>query len=553
MSNFFIVDDQDASIKYTGKWKLAGQQIDYSQTASAGSSGATMSFSFSGNFITAVGDIYTGESCNATFNIDGSLTNFTSPGPTMDHNLYQQTLFTSPTLDDGNHTLIYTVETCNDTQPALWLDYLLYNTSTSPVIGGTAFYDDRDSRIAYTGAWNSTSEDNSFRGTITGLEQNGSLLFDFQGTSVQVFGRLDNTSIGQITDSIFSVDGTSPVTFTAVTSSNIAHNKQLYASRTLNQGQHRLTVNNTGSLPLWVDYILVRGQTTTGNTQIANNTGNSHAHTLSVLVGSVVGGICGILLIITITILLYRRRYKFSFIKRFENKSGQQDYSSTDKADMDEIMVPHRPQFRAHQASSSLSKASSVYESEQRSLTHRQPPLLSSQDAYDTSISGSDASESGYNEVTHFEERLHPQSSYEASYISMPNPYSTRHSHRSYSESSVAYYSVAADDSDMRSSSYAHTSAMPPLTNTPSENMSSNGYGFNFIPTRHLQSATVHEDQSSEADIKQRQGQFFVLSVDGLTASPLVHTDSGIRLHDSPRHGSGSHSQPELPPVYTEE
>jgi hypothetical protein len=48
MSNVLIVDDQDASIQYTGHWNTAGQLADFSRTASAGSSGDSMSFSFSG-------------------------------------------------------------------------------------------------------------------------------------------------------------------------------------------------------------------------------------------------------------------------------------------------------------------------------------------------------------------------------------------------------------------------------------------------------------------------------------------------------------------------
>ncbi|KAJ3986943.1 hypothetical protein F5890DRAFT_1551799 [Lentinula detonsa] len=553
MSNLFIVDDQDASIKYTGKWSLAGQQVDFGQTTSSGSSGATLSFSFSGHLIAAVGDLYAGGVCNATFAIDGTSTSFSTPA--INNNRYQQTLWTSPSLDDGNHTLVYTIPSCNNSDSAPWIDYLLYNSSSSSVTGGTTFFDDRDSRIAYTGTWNSTSGDDDFRGTITSIAQGGSFLFDFEGTSVQVFGRVDNTSIGEITDSSFSVDSAPSVSFTAVTSSNVVHNKQFYASRTLDPGQHRLIVQNTGIIPLWVDYILVRGQTDLGDTPLSSKSSHSGGHDISIIVGSTVGGVCGILLLIGITILLYRHRYKILLIqnKRQENKVHQHDSSSPVRAvgiDLDsEVVVPHHPQFRAHHPSSSFSKPGSVFELERRSLTRRQLPLPP-QDINDTTVSEFEVSELVYDEMYHVERRLHDQLSHEGSYISLPNPYSTRHSHRSYSQSS-ATHSVNPSHT-VHSTSCAYTDVTPPFTNAMSDNFSSNGYGFSFIPTHHIPPSLAHDDNLSDADTKQRQGQFFVLSVDGMTASPLVHTDSGLRLHNS-RNDVDPELQPELPPVYTVE
>ncbi|KAJ3891439.1 hypothetical protein GG344DRAFT_65425 [Lentinula edodes] len=298
MNNTFIVDDQDASLKYTGNWSLAGQQVDFGQTASTGNP------IYEGNLLTAVGDLYGGGTCNCTFSIDGALTNFTSAAP--HGNQYQQTLWTSPTLNDGNHTFIYTVSSCNNSESAVWLDYLLYNTSgTTPVIGGTNFFDDQDPRIAYSGNWSSIPEEDDFRGTITSLGPSSSFLFDFEGTSIQVFGRVDNASIGEITEASFSVDGAPSVSFTAVTASNAVHNKQFYASRPLDTGQHQLAVSNTGNIPLWIDYILVRGQTTISNAAPSKVTGTSHHHNISVIVGSIVGGVCGIFLLFGI-ILLYR-------------------------------------------------------------------------------------------------------------------------------------------------------------------------------------------------------------------------------------------------------
>ncbi|KAJ3937693.1 MAG: hypothetical protein NXY57DRAFT_1080170 [Lentinula lateritia] len=582
MNNTFIVDDQDASLKYTGNWSLAGQQVDFSQTASTGSTGATASFSFSGmsnltthifeflfsignpiykgNFLTAVGDLYGGGTCNCTFSIDGALTNFTFAAP--HGNQYQQTLWTSPTLNDGNHTFIYTVSSCNNSESPVWLDYLLYNASgTTSVIGGTNFFDDQDSRIAYSGNWSSIPGEDDFRGTITSLGPSSNFLFDFKGTSIQVFGRVDNASIGEITEASFSVDKAPSVSFTAVTASNAVHNKQFYASRPLDTGQHQLAVSNTGNIPLWIDYILVRGQTTISNAAPSKVTGTSHHHNISVIVGSIVGGVCGTLLLFGI-ILLYRHFKRPKSVTRKDEdslppgavgKSILKDLTSIIMAkfttpDLADVVVPHRPQF-VHHTSSSLSKASSISE-EQRILTRRQLPLPPPQSIYDAS-----APEFGYRDVHDLQSYLQPDLTHEGSYISLPNPYSTHHSHRSYSESSVSR-SVTPSHT-IHSTSFVQSDATPFVSsvNPTSEDFlpsEVSGYGFSFTPTRQIQ-RTIPADGESYSDIKQQQRQFFILSVDGMTASPLVHTDSGIRLLHRPRNNVYPELQPELPPMYTVE
>jgi hypothetical protein len=123
--------------------------------------------------------LYAGGTCSATFSIDGAVTNFTS-SPT-NNTLYQQTLWSSSTLNDGNHTLVYTVSSCDSSQSFVWLDYLLYTSSNYSVTGATSFFDDSNAGIIYSGTRNSTLEDNAFRGTITSMEQGSSFQFTFNG------------------------------------------------------------------------------------------------------------------------------------------------------------------------------------------------------------------------------------------------------------------------------------------------------------------------------------------------------------------------------------
>ncbi|KIK56169.1 hypothetical protein GYMLUDRAFT_826941 [Collybiopsis luxurians FD-317 M1] len=253
-----------------------------------------MTFSFSGSFISVIGDLYAGGTCNGTFSIDGTVSNFTSAATSITQN--QQTLWSSSALNEGNHTLIYTASSCNSSQSFVSIDYLLYNSSSTSVSGATSFFDDRNSSLVYSGNSNSTSGIGDFQGTITGLQKGGSFQFGFNGTSVQVYGRVDNASVG-VVDASFSVDGAPSVPFTAVTSNNVVHNKQFFASRTLNPGQHTLIVNNTGDNPVWVDYVLVRGQTSIGGAAPAANTSGSSHLRLDIVIASVVGGVVGIALL----------------------------------------------------------------------------------------------------------------------------------------------------------------------------------------------------------------------------------------------------------------
>jgi hypothetical protein len=126
---------------------------------------------------------------------------------------------------------------------------------------------------------------------------------------VQVYGQVANTT-GQVTEASFSVDGSPPVPFTAITSGILVPNKQLYASRPLNAGQHKLSFSNMGNTPVSVDYILVRGSTSVV-AQTPGNSSSPHHHSIYVLVGSIVGGLCAALILVALLVFLIRSRRKF--------------------------------------------------------------------------------------------------------------------------------------------------------------------------------------------------------------------------------------------------
>ncbi|KAF5381920.1 hypothetical protein D9757_007578 [Collybiopsis confluens] len=549
MSSLFIVDDQDASIKYTGRWNLTGQQADFSQTAFSASSDATMSFAFSGNSVTVVGDLYTGGSCNGTFAIDGNnVSNFSSPITNFTQN--QQTLWSSPTLNEGNHTLVYTTSSCNSSQSFFSIDYLLYNSSTTSSTGATLFFDDSDSQIVYSGSTNSTSGINDFQGTITGLQNGGSLQFKFGGTSVQVYGRVDNATAGAITDASFSVDGAPSVSFTAVTTSVLVHNKQFFSSRPLSSGQHTLTVSNKGGIPLWVDYILVRGQTDVGSTPLPASTSGSSHHPLGIIVGSIVGA--GLILLIGIAIFLFRRRSLPFFPSRPKNHRPKSP-PPAQALNLNDALPRHRPKFIPQDVPSSVSDMthSSV---ELHSFPYRRLPHSQAPSTYDLSVADDSfaTSDITYHDEDYLGHTEQPQLSREGSYATLPSPYSIRQGHRSYRSESSAPRSVAPYSGYSVHTEEGPRAYVASVTEHSSvRNSSNSGYGFSSVPPRRIRRSTVtnpttEEENISVAELKRRQGEVYVLSVAGMHSEPVVHTDSGIRLRDP-------EFEPELPPMYTAE
>lgn len=144
----------------------------------------------------------------------------------------------------------------------------------------------------------------------------------------------------------------------------------------------------------------------------------------------------------------------------------------------------------------------------------------------------------------------------EASYNSLPNPYSVI-SNGSYRSGSPQNLSIDRSRTVYSSSTVHAETAQRVLSKTPSESSAgvgtSDGYGFNFTPSRQMRRVVANmnddEENMSVAELKRSQSQLFLLSVDGMASLPLVHTDSGLRLHSL----QDPEAQPELPPLYTEE
>lgn len=136
-STLVLVDDTDPSIQYAGPWNAttgasASAQPNYNFSLhSTLSPNATVTFSFSGTFVAVYGLYHPGPVPDASFAIDSNppapLTN--PPAPIL-LPIAQSVLFQSSTLSDQTHTL--TIYLNENNQADLSLDYILYQTSSSP-------------------------------------------------------------------------------------------------------------------------------------------------------------------------------------------------------------------------------------------------------------------------------------------------------------------------------------------------------------------------------------------------------------------------------------
>ncbi|GJE98629.1 hypothetical protein PsYK624_148630 [Phanerochaete sordida] len=132
MANVTRVDDRDARVVYTGKFREEGKPpFEFNGTTHGTQrNGSTISFSFNGTNVAWFGTFGGGNPpmgppSVVDFVVDGDPTTastLTAQQPL--HAMYSQTFYTSPPLSTGTHNIVVTVlDAQND---ALWFDYLQF-------------------------------------------------------------------------------------------------------------------------------------------------------------------------------------------------------------------------------------------------------------------------------------------------------------------------------------------------------------------------------------------------------------------------------------------
>jgi hypothetical protein len=113
-----------------------------------------------------------------SFVVDNSITGAYT-APSLPSDIHHEALWTSPTLNEGSHTIVIT-QTTAQSAGVIFLDYIMYNTSSSTV--HPYFIDDRDPRIKYSAAWRKFGSDPDFQHTSQGSTFAGdSFSLQFEG------------------------------------------------------------------------------------------------------------------------------------------------------------------------------------------------------------------------------------------------------------------------------------------------------------------------------------------------------------------------------------
>ncbi|KAK0463104.1 uncharacterized protein EV420DRAFT_1732556 [Desarmillaria tabescens] len=204
-----IVDDQDADVAYTGSWTSAGSAMEYSQTIHASNeTGASMSYNFTGTYISVYGDYDPRGSCSLVFSLDGKSTEVNTPQ--INATAHHRQIWASSQLSDGNHTLVYSVDSChrnNATSSGTygWFDYILYQPSPGTLPAAKYVVDDTSSDIKWAGNWSRTGVDGDFNVTAHASSKGASLELQFTGSAITVYGRLDNLT-NTLTSAAFAID-----------------------------------------------------------------------------------------------------------------------------------------------------------------------------------------------------------------------------------------------------------------------------------------------------------------------------------------------------------
>ncbi|KAK7022450.1 hypothetical protein R3P38DRAFT_2710429 [Favolaschia claudopus] len=317
--NTAIIDDRDALIRYDGNWSETGGADEFNSTMTwSAVQGASASFIFVGTSVTVFGTVAASDSPQAsmTFLVDGIIGGTYTPPSNTTFNIHHEALWVSPTLNDASHTLAIT-QTAAQTQGEIFLDYIMYNTTSSSA--RSYFIDDRDPRIIYIPAWRKFGSDVDFQHTSQGSTSVGDcFVLEFEGKSISFYGGINNGSAGQVLNASMVIDGGTPTYFVPGTQPEAETNNNLiFYSGELSEGNHTLVVTAENDYTVWVDYFVVTpNPTATGELTIPATTSNAiTAHSSSkpralvgILVGLTVGAIILIGLSMTVALVMQRRR-----------------------------------------------------------------------------------------------------------------------------------------------------------------------------------------------------------------------------------------------------
>ncbi|KIY62883.1 hypothetical protein CYLTODRAFT_162049 [Cylindrobasidium torrendii FP15055 ss-10] len=286
MSNgYIIVDDSDAQLQYSGLWTSGGGSVNY------------------GTSLQLIGDYTPGGSCALSISLDSappaehSTPNVTAPS-------YHQTIWESSNIPDGNHTLVYSVQSCSSTDPDqefVWLDYILYEpTSGAGPSGAKYFVDDTSPQASWEGELQTSMQAGDFNQTVHVLEKDSSVRFSFTGTRAIVYGRLNSNTSTTPAQAKVQLDNKSAVSFgISVAQANV----QFHDTGTVDDGDHTLVLTTKSDTAIAIDYFIVRVDSSKGPAPATKEGGIS----TGIIAGA---AIAGALVLLAIGVYFFRYRPK---------------------------------------------------------------------------------------------------------------------------------------------------------------------------------------------------------------------------------------------------
>jgi len=208
-----LVDDQDSQIQYlcdSLKEHVAGSYYNKTWTTvtSDNCSNGWFDYTFYGTGIRVAASVATPGASYSVKIDDGDFV------PQSGNGAYDST-----TLSDGKHTITYAIVSNGESLPAF--DYLAVTPgSSTPLEGQTLAVDDADDSIVYSGSWKTSplipltfGHSNSLYDNTTHWSSTvgDSLKFQFEGSSISVFGIATNISSGGNITASYTLDGVSKV------------------------------------------------------------------------------------------------------------------------------------------------------------------------------------------------------------------------------------------------------------------------------------------------------------------------------------------------------
>ncbi|KAJ7038033.1 hypothetical protein C8F04DRAFT_1091137 [Mycena alexandri] len=313
-SNVAIIDDRNPLITYSGPWSQAGGSIEFDSTTTCSTTqGTSASFTFVGTSVTVYGTIAAEKAPNATmsFAVDKTTTGTFVPPSGLTSDVHHQTLWASPVLGNGTHTLVIT-QTEAQAACVLFLDYILYQTTSDT--GGPYFIDDSDPSITYGASWTPAGSEYDFLHSTHGSTAVGATFsYTFQGKQISLYGDLNN---GGLPSASISIDKGPPVSYVApVQPTTVTSNNLFFNSGDIAEGTHTVVFTLQNANTLWLDYFLVTpnspgfspsssaasAPSSSSSSESLGSNAPSKKHTP---IGAIVGAVIGVLALAALTILL---------------------------------------------------------------------------------------------------------------------------------------------------------------------------------------------------------------------------------------------------------